>query len=197
MHLPQRRHQIHISYNAICYHCSAMVRYLRRISRFLERFKANYSLVAPSNSGNRGCWGEAWLRRSSWDLFVVDGDETHSYITVIVFPRMIKWQCWISWAWLEDWTWASNPELHWSQNPVCAILVYCRKTTSRPKWNQHEMVYWLQFLLHEITDIKEPCRKLFIVYCLIIWGYIQTGFWRFSWKTIGDALKNDTPKTYM
>lgn len=72
MHLPQRRHQIHIYYDAICYHCSAMVRFLRRISRFLERFKANYSLVAPSNSGNRGCWGEAWLRRSSWDLFVVD-----------------------------------------------------------------------------------------------------------------------------
>ena len=122
MHLPQRRHQIHISYNAICYHCSAMVRYLRRISRFLERFKANYSLVAPSNSGNRGCWGEAWLRRSSWDLFVVDGDETHSYITVIVFPRMIKWQCWISWAWLEDWTWASNPELHWSQTQFALFL---------------------------------------------------------------------------
>ena len=31
----------------------------------------------------------------------------------------------------------------------------------------------------------------------MIWGYIQKGFEGFSWKTRGDALKNDTPKTYM
>ena len=50
------------------------------------------------------------------------GDETHSYITVTVFPCMIKWQCWISSAWLEDWAWASNPELHWSQTQFALCL---------------------------------------------------------------------------
>ena len=27
------------------------------------------------------------------------------------------------------------------------------------------------------------------------WGYIHTGFEGFTWKTIGDSVKNDTPKT--
>ena len=38
---------------------------------------------------------------------------------------------------------------------------------------------------------------IIIVYCLTIWGYIQTRFWRFTSKTIGDFLNNDTSETYM
>ena len=43
--------------------------------------------------------------------------------------------------------------------------------------------------------IFEPCCNLS---CIVSWFEVtfKQGFEGFSWKTIGDALKNDTPKTY-
>ena len=42
----------------------------------------------------------------------------------------------------------------------------------------------------------EPCCKLSCIVSCIEVTFTQ-GFEGFTWKTIGDALKNDTPKTYM
>ena len=49
---------------------------------------------------------------------------------------------------------------------------------------------------HTYTHVYEPYCKLS---CIVSWLEVtfKQGFEGFSWKTIGDALKNDTPKTYM
>ena len=89
-------------------------------------------------------------------------------------------------------------------------------------WNQKSNI-WLELLMIEVTlaryplgndhishqksclsrwfselpkVVYEPCCKLS---CIVSWFEVtfKKGFEGLSWKTIGDALKNDTPKTYM
>ena len=55
---------------------------------------------------------------------------------------------------------------------------------------------WCVFDFNSTFPVYEPCCKLSCIVSRFEVTF-KKGFEGFSWKTIGDALKNDTPKTYM
>ena len=61
-------------------------------------------------------------------------------------------------------------------------------------WGRRETYKWKHPLVGWSIFVYEPCCKLSCIVSRIEVTFTQ-GFEGFTWKTIGDALKNDTPKT--
>ena len=75
------------------------------------------------------------------------------------------------------------------------IVLAGRPLTGMPI-NQHTLSFVAVIVMIIVWSSYEPCCKLSCIVSRIEVTFTQ-GFEGFTWNTIGDALKNDTLKTYM